>query len=127
MVSVTVHRSTMSSAPVSWVAAGGAAGATLRYALGEWFPAEAGAFPWTTFAINVVGSFLLALLLSRGPRPEIQALVGPGLLGGFTTLSAYSEQTRQLLDLGHPGLALLYLVGTLAACVLAVGLARRVR
>ncbi|HSV40702.1 MAG TPA: CrcB family protein [Nocardioidaceae bacterium] len=117
----------MTSAPVSWVAAGGAAGATLRYALGEWFPEAAGAFPWTTLAINVAGSFLLAVLLSRSPRPEVQALLGPGLLGGFTTLSAYSEQTRQLLDSGDAGLAVLYVAGTLAACLVAVALARRVR
>ena len=44
------------------VALGGAAGAMLRHTLDTWAPTSTGSFPWTTFAINVVGSFLLALL-----------------------------------------------------------------
>jgi CrcB protein len=48
------------------------------------------------------------------------------VLGGFTTLSAYSEQTRTLLDHGQTGTAALYVVGTLAACLVAVTLAGRV-
>ena len=55
----------------------------------------------------------------------LAAGLGPGLLGGYTTLSAYSEETRALLDDGQTGTALLYLAGTLAACLVAVSLVSR--
>ena len=104
------------------VAAGGAAGAVLRYLLGEAAPDGAG-FPWTTFAINVVGCALLAglELLPLARRSETwAAAIGPGVLGGFTTFSATSEQGRSLLAAGDTVLAGGYLLGTLAACLVAV-------
>ncbi|GAA4374695.1 CrcB family protein [Nocardioides caricicola] len=110
------------------VAVGGALGALARWGVGEAFPTGAEAFPWATFAVNVVGSFALALLpafaLVRRSRTVAVAL-GPGVLGGFTTLSAYSEQARALLDADRVGVAALYLVGTLAACLLAVSVGSR--
>lgn len=111
------------------VAIGGAIGALARWGLTDAFPAGPDAFPWATFAINVLGSFALALLPAIGVvrrRQVLAAGLGPGVLGGFTTLSAYSEQTRALLDHGRTGTAALYLVGTLAACLVAVALAGRV-
>jgi CrcB protein len=108
------------------VAIGGAAGALARWALTEAFPAEPDAFPWATFAVNVVGSFALALLPALAAVRRSRALaagLGPGVLGGFTTLSACSEQARALIGAGHSGLASTYLLGTLAACLLAVTLA----
>ena len=74
------------------VAVGGALGAVLRWALGDAVPDGAG-FPWTTFVINVTGSLVLAWLpvfdvVRR--RRVLAAALGPGLLGGYTTLSAYS-------------------------------------
>jgi len=104
------------------VAVGGAAGAVLRFLLGEVAPDGAG-FPWTTFAINVVGCALLAGLglFPVARRSETwAAAIGPGLLGGFTTLSATSEQGRSLLAAGDPVVAGGYLFGTLAACLVAV-------
>ena len=109
------------------VALGGALGALLRWALGEAVPDGSG-FPWTTFAINVSGSALLALLPATSMvrrRPALALGLGPGLLGGYTTLSAYAEQTRTLLDGGHALTAAAYVVGTLAACLGAVALASR--
>lgn len=113
---------------VAAVAVGGAVGAAARWGLTDVFPADADAFPWATFAINVVGSFVLALLpaVDRVGRNRALAVgLGPGLLGGFTTLSTYSEQSRALLDAGRTGLAATYLVGTLAACLIAVLVADR--
>ncbi|KRB77674.1 hypothetical protein ASE01_05580 [Nocardioides sp. Root190] len=106
------------------VAAGGAVGAVLRYAAGEAVTDGTG-FAWTTFAINVSGATLLAglLLLPLARRSPVWAAgLGPGLLGGFTTFSATSEQARALLDDGRTGLAAAYVLGTLAACLLAVNL-----
>ena len=105
------------------VALGGAVGACLRWQLGSWFPLAPGAFPWTTFTINVSGSALLALLPAVPAirrHPVLPPALGTGVLGGFTTLSAYSEETRVLLASGHTGLAASYLLGTLAACLLGV-------
>lgn len=109
------------------VAVGGAAGAVLRHALTGLGP-DAGGFPWTTLGINVVGSFALGLLPVAGwvrSRPLLPPLLGTGVLGGFTTLSAWSEETRALVASGELTLAGLYAVGTVAAAVAAVALADR--
>lgn len=120
-------RPALSPAPIVVVALGAGLGAALRYLLGELTPATAG-FPWTTFAINVTGAFALALLPALASVRERQLLtlaLGPGLLGGYTTLSAYAEDARGLLADARPGLAAAYLLGTLAACLVAVTVAQR--
>ncbi|MCW2797614.1 CrcB family protein [Nocardioides sp.] len=107
------------------VAAGGAVGALMRWSLGQAVPDGSG-FPWTTFGINVVGSLTLALLPAWAAIRRSQTLAvaaGPGLLGGFTTLSAYAEQSRSLLGDGRTTLAGAYLLGTLAACLVAATIA----
>ena len=109
------------------VALGGAVGGTLRWWLGDLAPDGEG-FPWTTFVINVTGSLILALLPALAVVRRRRILVvglGPGLLGGYTTFSTYAEQTRAMFAEGREGLAATYLVGTLAACLVAVALAGR--
>ena len=86
---------------------------------------DGGGFPWTTFAVNVSGCLAIGLLPLLSRRPLVTAALGPGLLGGFTTMSAYAEQARALLADGATGTATAYLVGTLAACLGAVLLADR--
>ncbi|GAA4739876.1 hypothetical protein GCM10023350_25330 [Nocardioides endophyticus] len=111
---------------VAAVAVGGAVGALARWGLTGAFPNDVDGFPWTIFAINVAGSFVLALLpaLAVVRRSRLVTVgLGPGVLGGFTTLSAYSEEARALLDHGRTATAGLYLVGTLAACLVAVAVA----
>lgn len=108
------------------VGLGGAVGGVLRWGCGELLPDGAGLA--TIFAINVTGSLLLALLpgLAVVRRRRVVAVaLGPGLLGGFTTMSAAAEQTRALAGAGDPLLAATYLLGTLAACLFAVALAAR--
>jgi fluoride exporter len=110
------------------VAAGGAAGAVVRHLLTVAFPDSGASFPWTIFAINVLGSFVLALLPAAGfvrRHALLPPLLGTGVLGGFTTLSTYSEQTRALLASGHATPAGVYAVGTLLACLVAVAAADR--
>ncbi len=112
---------------LSAVAVGGAVGGVLRWWLGGLMPGGDG-FPWTTFAINVTGSLALALLPALAAvrrRPVLAVGLGPGLLGGYTTLSTYADQGRALLADGRAGLAAAYLLGTLAACLVAVTLAGR--
>lgn len=119
----------MASAPLRHlvpVAVGGACGGLLRYAVDLAAPPEVGDFPWGTFTVNVLGCFLLAALVARiGTDTTLYRVLGSGVLGGFTTMSAYAEQTRSLLDSGHEATALLYVTGTLAAALLAVVLATR--
>lgn len=112
---------------VGAVALGGALGAVARWGLGELVP-DGADFPWTTFAINVSGSFLLAVVLGLAAvrrRPVLRAGLGPGVLGGYTTLSAVSEQSRALLADGQATTALAYLLATVLAAVAAVALGSR--
>ncbi len=122
-----VTPSPVSPAALLAVALGGATGAVARWALGELVPDDSG-FPWATFAINLSGSFLLALLplWAAARRHRLAPLfLGPGLLGGYTTLSTYAEQGRVLLSEGSELVAAAYLLGTLVSCLVAVALAQR--
>lgn len=113
---------------IAVVASGGAVGAVLRYGLTVALPDPTTGFPWTVFAINVLGCFGLALLPHlRVVRrhPLLPPLIGTGVLGGFTTLSTYAEQARALVRSGHVGTATAYVVGTLVVCLAAVVVADR--
>jgi CrcB protein len=116
------------AAGVTAAALGGALGAVARWALGEAFPAHGDAFPWVVFAINVVGSGLLAgvpaLAVARS-RPVVAVFLGTGVLGGFTTMSTASVDTFTLLEHGAVGTALAYALGTLVAALVAVVLVDR--
>ena len=107
------------------VSVGGAAGALLRFGIDTAAPDAV--FPWPTLGINVVGAFVLgvlpALAVVRRSRTVALAL-GPGLLGGFTTVSAWAGQVRGLADDGRVGLAGLCLATTLAAGLSAAALGR---
>ncbi len=115
---------------------GGAVGAVARVAFATWFPADPGTYPWTTFAENVVGAFLLGLVLtillrSTGLDRRIQLLVGTGALGAFTTYSTLAIELDQLLRDGAVPVASAYAVASLLAGLLAalggMGLGRRIR
>lgn len=111
------------------VAVGGAVGAVLRFWLSSAFPDASGTFPWTIFTVNVMGCGLLALLPALAAvrrHPLLTPLLGTGVLGGFTTMSTYGEQSRALVASGHPVLAGAYVGGTVAAAVAAALLAGRV-
>lgn len=116
------------------MAVGGGTGGALRYALSLQAPPGIG-WPWATFAANVSGSFLLGVLmvgvLARpGVHRLLRPLLGVGLLGGWTTLSAYVLEAHQLVAAGRAGLAVAYLAATAVVAVAAVAagaaLARRV-
>ena len=104
------------------VALGAAVGAPLRYVAGHVLDDR---FHRGTILVNWVGSLLLGFFSGLGLTGHTIALLGTGVLGGFTTLSTYSEQARELVAHGQPGLAATYVVGTLAACLLAVAGADR--
>lgn len=109
------------------VCVGGMVGSLARYGLTDWLPVRNG-FPWTVFAINVVGSALLAAvpaLASVRRTPLLGVFLGTGVLGGFTTMSAASAETVVLLDRGDQLTAALYAGGTLVAALAAVVLVDR--
>lgn len=115
------------------VSAGGMLGAVGRLSLDTAMPrADLASWPWSTFVINISGSFLLGLvlvvLLARfGASPATRAgrwarpFLVTGVLGGFTTFSAFSAQVRDLLATSG-FMALAYAVGSVLCCVLAVAL-----
>jgi fluoride exporter len=74
------------------VALGAAAGAPLRYLLGSWWD---GRLPWGTLAVNLVGSFVLGIVVGAAVHGHWLALLGTGFCGGLTTYSAFAVQTVQ--------------------------------
>ncbi|HCX85617.1 MAG TPA: hypothetical protein DHV14_10890 [Micrococcales bacterium] len=118
------------------VAAGGAVGTAIRAIAENAAPAQPGAWPWTTFVINVTGSFVLAALVTglgrRGPdegrRRAVRLAVGTGVLGGYTTYSSFAVEADRLLGGGHLGTGLAYALVSVAlgvgAAVLGVRTAR---
>lgn len=100
------------------VALAGAAGVLARYGLSAL--ASGDGLLWTTLAINVVGSFLLGLLVAGGWGGEAaRTAAGVGFLGGFTTYSTFSVQTVTTAEAGRWLTAGLYVGGSLALGVAA--------
>ncbi|MFF3766203.1 fluoride efflux transporter FluC [Streptomyces sp. NPDC001922] len=113
---------------VAAVAAGGVIGACARYGASLVWPVAAGTFPWTTFGVNVVGCALIGVLMvlvveTREAHPLVRPFLGTGVLGGFTTFSAYAVDLVELLDRGRAVTAAGYAAGTLGAALGGVGAA----
>jgi fluoride exporter len=110
---------------IALVMAGGALGAALRYGVGLSLAAR-GSWPWGTLAVNVIGGFLMGLLavaVLRGDVSEqMRLFAGVGLLGGFTTFSAFSLETLHMIEGGHWIMAGGYAVVSVAASVAALAL-----
>ena len=105
-----------------YVAAGGAAGSWLRYIVARAFSPVSSAFPWHTLTVNIAGSFAMGLLagwLARfGESAEgWRLLLGVGVLGGFTTFSAFSLEVALLIERGALATAMLYVCVSLLAGV----------
>ena len=97
---------------------GGALGTVARYAIERAGGPDMVGFPWATFAVNVVGSFILAavaiLVASRYPEDRwLRPFAAVGFCGGFTTFSTFALQIDQRVSHGHLGSASAYLVASL--------------
>lgn len=109
------------------VALGGGLGAAGRFAVSLAMPLRGDGWPWATFLINVSGSLAIGLLAgwvaTKGAAGEPWRLfLGVGVLGGFTTFSAYSLETMRMIERNDWIGASSYSLGSVAAGLLAVGL-----
>ncbi|MEX0693154.1 MAG: fluoride efflux transporter CrcB [Rhodospirillales bacterium] len=109
---------------VVYVAAGGAIGAVARYGVMALVSSIWGqGFPLGTLVVNILGSFILGVLietsaLAWSPGPEIRAMLVIGVLGAFTTFSAFSLDAVTLLSRGETGAGFLYVA---ISVVLSIG------
>lgn len=120
---------------IGLVFAGGAVGTAARLGLEALAPATSGRWPVGTFVANVLGSFVLGMLLEAlvragddtGRRRRVRLLVGTGFCGGLTTYSTFAVESDLLVRDEHAGLAAAYLGGTvvtgLVAAVIGIALA----
>lgn len=103
---------------------GGAIGSGLRYGVGLVLPSSLGTFPWSTFVVNVLGSFTLGALVGSSmisasiTRPSM-LLLGTGLCGGFTTYSAFAIESVLLAQEGQLTSLAIYTTATLVCCSVA--------
>ena len=115
------------------IAVGAALGAWLRWLLGLWLNRHADAIPWGTLTANMVGGYLIGLVLgviAAHPEwpPFWRLLIVTGFLGGLTTFSAFSAETVAFLEEGRLAMAAMYsgvsLAGSLALTLLGLYTAR---
>jgi fluoride exporter len=111
------------------VGIGGTLGVMARYGVSR-LTLHTDALVWSTVGINILGSFLLGLLVAEHWFDrDVREALGVGFLGGFTTFSTFSVQIVLEVDGGEPGRAVVYLlasvVGGIAAATLGYVLGRR--
>ncbi len=114
---------------VAYVALGGAIGAACRYLTVSAFTKWLGvAFPYGTLAVNILGSLFMGCVIGWLTKTlphsmELRAFLVVGVLGGFTTFSAFSLDVVTLLENGALGQAILYVIASVLGAVLALFLA----
>jgi CrcB protein len=110
------------------VAVGGIIGSVGRWAVAhQLYDGDDAAFPWHTLLINLVGCLLIGIVVGRIERETIAwGFVATGVLGGFTTMSAFAVELNDLADAGRGGVVIVYLIATVAGGLAAVLLGERV-
>ena len=104
------------------VCLGGAVGTGARYLFGGWAQRAFGAaFAYGTLGVNLIGSFLIAIIMSLSLEKgiisaELRVVLTTGVMGGFTTYSSFNYETTRFLQQGLVGLALLNVGLTLLGC-----------
>ena len=122
----------MTPASLFAVGIGGFVGAVARYVLGGWLLHHTAQerFPWSTFAVNVAGCLAIGVLAGLAERhsmfgPGLRLFLFTGLLGGFTTFSAFGLETLFLLRRGEPWVAAAYVAGSVLLGLAAVWIGLR--
>lgn len=115
----------------AWVAAGSAAGGVARFAVARLWPWVPGAWPLATMSVNLAGSLLIGLLsvlfaarLQGGSLEAARAFWMSGVLGGFTTYSAFALEAAVLAGEGALARSLAYALVTVAGCIAAALIGR---
>jgi CrcB protein len=107
-----------------YVAIGGAAGASLRYAAGLWITRLFGhGFPLGVLTVNIVGSFLMGVFVvfaAQRSLTHLSPLVMTGFLGGFTTFSAFSLEAVTLFERGQIGASGVYVATSVVGSIVAL-------
>ena len=109
-----------------WVAVGGAFGSLLRFGVNNVTPRFLGQdFPWATLTVNILGSlvmgFLAAFLAEKyADQPDLRLFLLTGVLGGFTTFSAFSLDVFNLVQRGESSTALIYAAASVVLSIIAV-------
>lgn len=107
---------------VLFVAAGGGLGAALRFSV--YLIIKTNHFPLSTLLINIIGSFVLGMVMALGLRsssltPAFKLFLATGLCGGFTTFSAFSFENIILIEQGKFALMLMYILASIAGGITA--------
>lgn len=106
------------------VMTGGAIGAGLRFLVGRMLPVGASGWPHATLLVNISGALAMGVLAGwlhgRGDAEGWRLLLGVGLLGGFTTFSAFSLELARMLQGGPLSVALAYALASVVGSVLAL-------
>ena len=111
---------------VLYVALGGAIGASLRYGIGEAaFKVSGPGYQWGSFAANILGGFFMGLLIGWlahrvSGAENLRLFLGVGLLGGFTTFSAFSLETWMMIERKAYALAAGYIGASVILSVFAL-------
>lgn len=109
---------------VLYVAIGSAIGGVARFLLGGALQRSNSSFPFGTLTVNVLGAFAIGLVAryaldSPDFSPELRVFITTGLCGGFTTFSAFSLETVELMERGHAPAAITYVAASLTLGLLA--------
>ena len=103
---------------IGLVALGGSIGASLRYAIGSWITYDS--FPIATISVNIIGSFILGIIALSVSQSlistELALFLGVGIIGSFTTMSAFSVETIEMLQDGNTSSAGIYIILTFTLC-----------
>jgi CrcB protein len=102
------------------VCGAGALGSGARYLVALWVGSRA--FPYATLAVNLAGSFAIALVLELSIRiagfpPDLRLALATGFLGGLTTYSSFNYESTALLEGGQPLRGLVYIGATVLGCL----------
>lgn len=116
---------------ILWIGAGSAIGGISRYAIGKWMTnLFIPHFPFSTLAINILGSFLIGIFLGLQHKESLPTttilFLTTGFCGGFTTFSTFSVENIELIKQGNIGLAIVYMFSSLVLGILAVYLGNKI-
>ncbi|WP_346881634.1 fluoride efflux transporter CrcB [uncultured Algibacter sp.] len=106
---------------------GGGLGSVLRYLVGKQFTSDSFHFPWATFCVNLIGSFIIGfvfgyILVKHKISNELFLLLAVGFCGGFTTFSSFAHESIALLKSGQTNLFFSYIISSVTLGLICVWL-----